>query len=241
MTSLEPPHSRKRAISVIVPACNEADRIGATVTALWACPHVGQVVVIDDGSRDGTGEVAAAAGASVHRHPRRCGKGAALQSGIGYARLPYVAFIDGDIGDTAAALPSLAEPVLGGQADVTIALMPLPGRRAGFGLVTGLARWAVLRYGGLDLSNPLCGQRVMSRENALKLVPFAPGYAIETRAAIQFGRFGLRVIEVPVEMTHRRSGRDLRGLLHRAAQLRDVLRECFYWAVRRPPKPGRPE
>lgn len=229
MTGSSAPASFDRSLSVIVPALNEADRIGSTVRALWTCPYVGQVVVVDDGSSDGTAAEARSAGASVFQHARRCGKAAALQSGLGLADRDWVAFIDADLAATAGLIAPLAEPVLAGRCDVTIAQMSFPGGMRGFGLVMGLSRWSVRRYGGLTLSNPLCGQRVMSKATALRLLPMGYGYAIETRSAILFGRLGLRVEEVPLAIEHRRSGRDLRGVLHRGVQLRDVAWESLQW------------
>lgn len=68
----------------VIPALNEATRIDAVVKA--ALPYVDKVVVVDDGSSDGTGDVARAAGAFVVRHPENCGAGAATMTGIEAAR-----------------------------------------------------------------------------------------------------------------------------------------------------------
>ncbi|MGH3182787.1 MAG: glycosyltransferase, partial [Streptosporangiaceae bacterium] len=67
-------------IAVVIPARNEADRIAATVTAAAGLAGVGLVVVVDDGSRDGTGAMARRAGAAVMRHAINRGKAAAMQT-----------------------------------------------------------------------------------------------------------------------------------------------------------------
>ena len=74
-------------LAVIIPAWNEADRIGATVRAAACLPGVDLVVVVDDGSADGTASVAARAGARVVRHARNRGKAAALETGAEAVRL----------------------------------------------------------------------------------------------------------------------------------------------------------
>ena len=68
-------------VAVVIPARNESDRIRATVTGAAGLPGVDLVLVVDDGSRDGTAAVAQDAGASVVRHSRRRGKAAAMESG----------------------------------------------------------------------------------------------------------------------------------------------------------------
>ena len=66
-------------VAVVIPAYNEADRIGATVAAAAKLSDVDVIVVVDDGSRDGTARVARQAGASVLRHARNRGKAAAME------------------------------------------------------------------------------------------------------------------------------------------------------------------
>jgi hypothetical protein len=73
--------------AVVIPARNECDRIGATVTSARSLPGVDLVVVVDDGSRDGTAAAAAAAGARVVRHSTSRGKGAAMETGAEAVRL----------------------------------------------------------------------------------------------------------------------------------------------------------
>ena len=71
-----------RSVSVVIPACNEVGAIASVVSELLASPPWREIVVVDDGSSDGTGEAAAGAGARVVRHPYNKGNGAAVKSGI---------------------------------------------------------------------------------------------------------------------------------------------------------------
>ena len=74
-------------VAVVIPARNEADRIQATVTAALGLSDVALVIVVDDGSKDGTAAAARQAGAVVMRHTRNRGKGAAMETGAEAVRL----------------------------------------------------------------------------------------------------------------------------------------------------------
>ncbi len=74
-------------VAIVIPARNEADRIGATVKAAAGVPGADLIIVVDDGSRDGTAAAAERAGAVVVRHSRSRGKGAALETGAEAVRL----------------------------------------------------------------------------------------------------------------------------------------------------------
>ena len=126
-------------VAAVVPCKDEAERIAATVAAVASLPQVARVVVVDDGSTDGTADAARAAGADVVRHERNRGKAAALETGVRRVREleradaaadPAAAwpaallFVDGDLQDTATNLGVLTAAVLDGTADMTIATLP---------------------------------------------------------------------------------------------------------------------
>jgi glycosyltransferase involved in cell wall biosynthesis len=120
-------------VVALVAARDEEERIAACVSAL--VPLVGEVVVVDDGSRDATAASARRAGATVIRSARHRGKGRALEGAL--ARLAPAEvwlFADGDLGSTAASLGPVLERVTSGGADLAIAIFP-PARAGGFGLV----------------------------------------------------------------------------------------------------------
>src|SRR5580704_14143140 len=117
-------------VAVVIPARNEADLIQDTVTAALGLPAVAVVIVVDDGSKDGTATSARSVGAVVTRHARNRGKGTAMETGAEAVRLldqrerrgraRHLLFLDADLGGTAAAAGPLIEPVLAGTADMTI-------------------------------------------------------------------------------------------------------------------------
>jgi len=205
-------------ISAIIPAYNEADRIEATVRAALAIAE--EVIVVDDASSDGTADLAEAAGASrVIRLERNGGKGAAMNIGCRAAQGKILLLLDGDLGESAKEAGVLLEPVRAGQADMTIAVFPRAAGKAGFGMELRLSRFGARVLGGKSLEAPLSGQRAITRELFDAIGGFAGGYGMETGLNIDALRKGFRVLEVPVNMSHRATGRDLAGFWHRGRQL----------------------
>jgi len=221
-------------VAVVVPARNEADRVHATVTAALGLPAVAVVIVVDDGSTDGTAAAARSAGAVVTRHARNRGKGAALETGAEAARLldqrerrdrpRHLLFLDADLAGTAALAGPLIEPVLAGRADMTIAVFSTTVKLGGHGLVVGLSGAGIRRATGWRPAQPLNGQRCLTRAAFEAARPLARGWGVETALSIDLLRQGLRVTEVEVELAHRATGTGMRAQLHRAHQLTDVAR-----------------
>jgi glycosyltransferase involved in cell wall biosynthesis len=83
-------------LSIIIPAKNEAGSIGDVVTTARAEFPAAELIVVDDGSTDATGDIAAKAGATIIRHPESLGNGASVKSGARAARGDILAFMDGD-------------------------------------------------------------------------------------------------------------------------------------------------
>jgi hypothetical protein len=220
------------AFAVVVPAKDEAARIAATVTAARSIPGARAVVVVDDGSSDDTSARAAAAGATVVRHPRNRGKGAAMTTGAEQVAMLAaeagdaawaLLFVDADLEGSAVETAPLVDPVLAGEADMTIAVLPpqrSPG--GGRGLVVNLSRQGIERATGWTATQPLSGMRCLTREAFEAARPLARGWGVETGLTIDLLTAGFRVLEVPCELHHRVTGRDWRAQLHRARQYRDV-------------------
>ncbi len=106
----------------VIPAYNEAKRIADVVTAVK--PYVTKVIVVDDGSRDATAEVAAQAGAEVLRHEMNCGAGAATMTGIQAARaedVDVVVTLDADGQHNPKDLPAMLAPLESGEFDAVFA------------------------------------------------------------------------------------------------------------------------
>ncbi len=214
---------------VIVTAYNEADSIGATVTALRELIPNARVLVADDGSSDETAAVAAVAGAEVVSAPRNIGKGGAAS--LAAARVTpagegVVLLCDADLAESAARLAPVVAAVAGGEADVAIAVF---ARKVGggFGVAREFARWAIKHRTGLHTEAPISGQRALSHAALVAVTPFRAGFGMEIGMTVDAVRAGLRVAEVEVNLSHRATGRTLAGFAHRGRQLRDFVKVYF--------------
>jgi glycosyltransferase involved in cell wall biosynthesis len=211
-------------IVALVAAHNEEPLVGRTVKALRGIEAVDDVVVVADGSTDRTADEASGAGARVLVRAARRGKGGALEaclSRIDPAEV-YV-LVDGDVADTATEAERLLEPVLGGDLDLAIGRLP-PQPGGGFGLVKRLAAGLIDRAVRFRPEEPLSGQRAIRREVLEACRPLARGFGVEVAMTIDAARLGFRIGEIPVEMSHRATGRTVAGFVHRARQGLDILR-----------------
>ena len=141
---------------------------------------------------------------------------------VGPGRL--LLFLDADLEESATKAAPLIGPVLDGSADMTIALLPEQAKAGGGrGLVVDLARNGIRRATGWEATQPLSGQRCLTAEAFAAARPLAGGFGVETGLTIDLLRQDFRVVEVPCDLHHRVTGRDLRSQVHRGRQYRDVL------------------
>lgn len=226
---------RADSLAIIVAARNEADRIAVSVRALRDAFPSAAIWVADDASEDGTAEVAMAAGAQVVSRGRPHGKGAnvtaAAEAALGSDPVPgLVLLCDGDLGESAAELEPLVAAVGAGECDLAVAAF---SRRVGggFGVALGFARWAIRRLCSFEAGAPISGQRAMRTDVLRATLPFARGYGMELGMTVDAVRAGYRLAEYELDLSHRATGRDLAGFVHRARQLLDFAR--VYVARRR--------
>lgn len=234
----------------LIPAYEEDDRVGTTVAALLGSGAVDEVIVVDDGSTDHTGETARRAGAAVIRLEQNQGKGAALtvaaRTLMGRSDTPAVVLLaDADLGSSAPCLAGLVTEVRAGRGDLAIAVPPPAGTGGGFGLVVRAARGGLYRLTGRRFAAPLSGSRAVSGTALPWLVPFGRGFGMEVQMTADAIERGLRVVELPADVRHASTGRTLAGFRHRARQGRDVVAVLLRarWrrlAKRHSPAPPRP-
>ena len=201
-------------MTVLVAARDEEGRIGRTVGALREAFPEAEVLVADDGSRDGTAAEAEAAGAIVLRLPRR-GKGQTLSAGERAAVPGRLVVCDADLsGDL--------RPLLESRADVAVAAFA-ERQGGGFGLAKRTGRALVRLRSGFEAREPLSGQRALSPRARAACFPLAPGFGCEVRMTIDAVRAGLAVEEHELPLRHRATGRDAQGFAHRGRQLLDAV------------------
>lgn len=219
-----------QGLTVIVPAKDEAKLLPATLAGILQRPHVAHVLVVDDGSGDGTAELAEAGGALVLRRPVSKGKAAALMAGVDHAlRLGArgdsgLLLLDADLGPSVEGIDPLLQVVVDGLADLAIATYVARGSGGGKGRVVRLAQEAIRAQHGLETTTPLSGVRAMTWQAWEAVTPLAPGWGVEAGMTLDALAAGLRVQEIPTTMTHRATGSDWRAVRHRGRQYLDVQR-----------------
>jgi glycosyltransferase involved in cell wall biosynthesis len=196
------------AVWIVVPAYNEGRLIAAVIHDLRA--QYGNVVVVDDGSRDHTGALASRAGATVLRHMLNRGQGAAITTGIRYALASGAQFVvtfDADGQHASADIAALLAPLADGRADVAMgsrflegaAQSTMPAGRA------WLLRAAVLFTRvttGLHVTDAHNGLRALSRRAAETIQWRADRMAHASEIPAEIRRHHLRFVEVPVRITY---------------------------------------
>ncbi|MDQ0256237.1 glycosyltransferase involved in cell wall biosynthesis [Evansella vedderi] len=203
---------------IIIPAFNESNKIENTLKSLINQPWVNEVIVVDDGSEDGTEEIALRYTQKVFKHEKNKGKMAAVFTGIQRATGEWIILLDGDIGETASEAKKLLTPLIEDHIDMTIAVLPQFKQR-GFGLVKKRARNVVYRETGVFLTAPLSGQRAFHRNwIPIILSHQGKGFGLEMYLNLTFLKHGAKLREINTNMSHRTTRKDLRGFRHRAKQ-----------------------
>jgi glycosyltransferase involved in cell wall biosynthesis len=197
-------------ITVIVPALNEAGNIRKLVEEIQETLPV-QVIVVDNGSTDGTGREARSAGGKVISEPRR-GYGYACQAGVHIAQeAEILVFIDADFSFLPSELPLVLAPLLKGEADLVLgARQPNRMEKGAMPAHQQLGNWLAARmlnlFYGLELTD-IGPYRAIKQSlfQTLDMSEMTYGWPVEMVA--KAARNGARIVEIPVSYRNRRSGR----------------------------------
>jgi glycosyltransferase involved in cell wall biosynthesis len=194
---------------LVVPAFNEEPVLADVLAGLAGLPY--SVVVVDDGSTDGTAAVAARFDVALVRHSCNLGQGAAVQTGIDYALTQpgarFVVTFDADGQHRPEDIPALLAPLRAGECDVALGSRFLPGGRAlnipaPKRLALALATLVTRLTTGMVLTDTHNGLRAFTAEAAAKLSITHNGMAHASEILSQIAGLGLRYREVPVTVTY---------------------------------------
>src|SRR5438445_1906680 len=228
-------------VVVAIPAFNEGPTIGSVV--LKARQFASEVVVVDDGSTDDTGETATLAGAHVIRHARNLGKGMAIRSAWLYARereLEAFVLLDGDHQHNPNDIPRAVEPIRLGQADVVIGVR--------WGKTSGMPMYRRIGKRALDyataaatkngmLTDSQCGFRVFSSRALALIEPTDDGLSVESQMLVEAQERNLRIREVNIDARYDvdgstvSPGRHGSSVLGRIVTLVSEKRPLFFYGV----------
>ena len=191
------------ATSIVIPAFNEGAAVADVVRALLSAATWKEIIVIDDGSDDETGNHATAAGARVIRHPYNKGNGASVKTGIRHAAGEWVLILDADgqhrPEDALRLIGHLGEYdlVVGARSPETQATA---ARRIGNDLLNALAGYLAER----NIPDLTSGFRAARRHNLLEFLHLLPnGFSTPTTTTLSFLRAGYNVRFEPIEARQR--------------------------------------
>jgi glycosyltransferase involved in cell wall biosynthesis len=204
-------HRLEPSLSVIVPAHNESPTIQSVVRDIHAAVPAADILVVDDGSVDGTSDLARDAGARVLRIEKNGGKGRAIRAGVGATTADILVFIDADGQDDPGEIPAMLAAV-GDDVDLVLGSRFVGtfnhGAITGFNLVgtKGINAISRLLFRS-GVTDPCAGFRAVRRDSLLAVDPKADGYDIEVDVVFRILRAGGKVVEVPAVRSARVAGR----------------------------------
>jgi glycosyltransferase involved in cell wall biosynthesis len=191
------PTGKPPGASIVIPAFNEERTISRIIEEIRELPTDHEILVVDDGSTDGTAEAARAAGATVIRHPYNIGYGAAIRKGVRQASRPIVVLMDGDGQHDPGDIASL----VGGLAEHDMAVGARTGRSKGTfarAIMISVLSWLASYIAGRKIPDLNSGFRAFRRDVVLPYLRLLPnGFSASTTMTLALLRGGHSVVFVP--------------------------------------------
>lgn len=194
---------------VIVPAYNEARSLKKVISGIQAVLPDAEIIIVNDGSTDGTGEIAKSCDVKVIHHPKNLGKGAALMTGFKVALengASWIATLDADGQHDPRFLGGLLAPVISKKADLAIGsrmsnLSNMPAHRILSNKISSmLVSW---RAGGVRIEDSQCGFRVISSTLLREINLTYNGFQAESELLIRAGMQGFKIISKPISTIYK--------------------------------------
>ncbi len=197
----------KFSLSVVIPAFNEAATIGGLVSAVRALHPDCEIIVINDGSTDGTAAAAAEAGATVYSHPYNIGNGAAIKSGIRVAGGEVLVFMDGDNQHAPEDIARLLEGIP--TFDMVVGARSLRSQASwGRALGNKLYNWMASYVAKFPIKDLTSGFRCVKAEIARNFLYLLPNtYSYPTTLTLGVLRNGGSVKYIPIQTMKRKAGK----------------------------------
>ncbi|MFC1921363.1 glycosyltransferase family 2 protein [Chloroflexota bacterium] len=223
--SSESSRPKKHKVIAGLPALNEENYIGTIV--LKTKKHVDEVIIVDDGSEDQTADIARLAGATVIRHEKRKGKGAAIQVLFAESRkreVDVLVILDADSQHNPDEIPSVIQPVLEGY-DLSIGSRSAQAnktpqyRRMGQKVLLFFSHY----ISKANITDSESGFRAFSRKALSEIQLRENGFAVETEMLAEAAKNNLKIIEVPISNIYTRDGSTLNPIRHGLGVLNRIL------------------
>jgi glycosyltransferase involved in cell wall biosynthesis len=193
-------------VSIVIPAFNESENIESVVQSIQSLYPSYELVVIDDGSTDDTAEIAAAAGATVYRHPYNIGNGAAVKTGIRYANGETLVFMDGDGQHDPKDIKKLVDAL--NTYDLAVGARP-KGGQASFLRALGnrFYNWMASYVAKFPIEDLTSGFRAVRANVAKEFIYLLPNtYSYPTTLTLGVLRTGRSMTYVPIRIRRRQGG-----------------------------------
>ena len=196
----------KPCLSVVIPCFNEAETIETLLKKVLQQNVVGQVILVDDGSKDASVKIASSVKDSrlqIHQKEKNEGKGSAIKYGFSLVKLPYVVIQDADLEYDPTEYEALLKPLLSGHADVVYGsrFLSSGARRAvyywhrlGNKFLTSLSNM----FTNIDLTDMETCYKIMKSEIAKDLQLKEKRFGLEPEITAKLSKLKIRIYEVPI-------------------------------------------
>ncbi len=211
------------SVTVAMPALNEAHVVAEVIQSVRVhCPEA-EILVVADGSTDGTPEVAEAAGARVVRHPYNMGNGAAIKKAIREAKGDVLVIVDADGQHDPADIPRLLQYMA--TYDMAVGVR---SRSSHASRTRGLGNWMLDRFAsyvaGMELDDLTSGFRAMRRSAILDFIHLLPnGLSWPTTSMMSFAKAGYSIKFVPIHARRRTGGRSSQKLWRNGVKFGTII------------------
>lgn len=210
-------------ITAVVPAYNEADSIQDTIQSLQSIEGINEIIAVDDGSNDDTLNVLKSIeNIKVIHHPKNQGKGYAIKAALPDVTNKYVLLVDADLGKSAVEMHKLINHTKLGSKSMLVAVYPAAQRKGGFGMVKKLSKKSIYYLTSKESESVLSGQRLMHTD-FLKSIELPNNFGLEFKITLEALKKQMSIVDIPLNIRHRETGRDIKGFIHRGKQFANIL------------------